>query len=175
MLVIIGLFSAWIFLYSKNNQTKPPMTGSPMSRKHNGQRLADKGKYAEALAEYLWCFDEGGASPEFVGVRVSFLMLELERLSQVYPPTRDALLSRRDAAAQKMIDTKKGSEDNRQAIIDWVALNQPLADQAATLNYYDRLRTEEPDSPLLPFIAIQIESELKAREDSAAKARPPQD
>ena len=48
-------------------------TNNPNARMQFGVALAHKGKDAEALMEYLWCFDHGlEASPSFTGVRVSF-------------------------------------------------------------------------------------------------------
>jgi hypothetical protein len=70
----------------------------PMNRMNRGRELRKQGKYAEALREYLWCFDEGSRDPAFAGVRISFLVSEIADLSKQFPAAREALLSRRDAA-----------------------------------------------------------------------------
>src|SRR5215470_130760 len=47
----------------------------PMLRMPYADALAQKGKYEEALVEYLWCFDHGlEYNQSFVGVRGSFLL-----------------------------------------------------------------------------------------------------
>ncbi|MGH7968198.1 MAG: thioredoxin family protein, partial [Limisphaerales bacterium] len=50
-------------------------TNDASARMQYGTALAQKGKNAEALAQFLWCFDHGlETSPAFMGVRLSFLL-----------------------------------------------------------------------------------------------------
>jgi len=52
-------------------------TNDPSARMQFGVALAQKGKDAEALTEFLWCFDHGlEAGPAFTGVRLSFLLMD---------------------------------------------------------------------------------------------------
>src|SRR5262249_48532222 len=66
--------------------------------------LAQNSKYQDALEQYLWCYDEGMIKEaSFAGVRVSFLTRDLGQLAAKYPPAREALTVRRDAAKARLL------------------------------------------------------------------------
>jgi hypothetical protein len=100
-----------------------------------GENLASKGDYAAALAEFLWCFDKGTSDPAFVGVRLSFLLLDLQRLGQVYPPALQAMRDRSDEREKKIIS---GTGDAL-TLRELVSLNDYLEDKGRSLSLYDRL------------------------------------
>lgn len=111
-------------------------TNDPMARMQFGDALARKGKDAEALSEYLLCFDHGlEASPAFVGVRDSFLLMDIKNLAVHYPPARQALETRRDERQARL---SAGSPD-RQTIQELIALNQALGQEEKNLAVYDQL------------------------------------
>ena len=111
-------------------------TNDPSARMQFGVALAEKGKNAEALAEYLWCFDHGlEAGPAFTGVRVSFLLSYIQQLAAHYPPAGKALEERRDAAQAKM---EAGSADYR-TVQDLVTLNNALGQKEKNFAVFDRL------------------------------------
>jgi hypothetical protein len=57
-------------------------TNDASARMQFGKALAEKGRDAEALAEYLWCFDHGlETDPAFRGVRPSFLLMYIKNLA----------------------------------------------------------------------------------------------
>jgi thiol-disulfide isomerase/thioredoxin len=125
-------------------------TNDPSARMQFGQALAQKGKDAEALAEYLWCFDHGlEASPAFAGVRVSFLLSSIKNLAAHYPPAQQALETRRDGCEAKVA---AGSTDFH-TIQDLVSLNKTLGQEEKNLAVYDQLpagsATRKLISPLL--------------------------
>jgi thiol-disulfide isomerase/thioredoxin len=98
--------------------------------------LAQNGKPAEALEHYLWCYDEGMVKePTFMGVRVSFLPTELGRLAASYPPAREALIVRRDAAKARVL----GAAGDGLVAMEFAALNEALGDRAANLALFDQL------------------------------------
>jgi thiol-disulfide isomerase/thioredoxin len=108
----------------------------PQARLQFAVALAQSGKNAEALKEYLWCFDHGlEASPAFTGVRLSFLLSYIKNLSAEYPPALEALKSRRDEREARI---GNGSID-RQDVIDLIALNKILGEKERSLTLYDRL------------------------------------
>jgi thiol-disulfide isomerase/thioredoxin len=116
-------------------------TNDPMLRMQYAQSLAQKGKDAEALAEYLWCFDYGAeVSPSFIGVRLSFLLNEIEVLGKHYPPAEKALENRRDGRQAKILS---GTADSK-TMYDLVRLNEVLGQSGNTLALFDRLPTESP-------------------------------
>jgi thiol-disulfide isomerase/thioredoxin len=125
-------------------------TNDPSARMQFGMALAQKGKDAEALAEFLWCFDHGlEASPSFGGVRVSFLLMYINNLAAHYPPARQALENRRDERQAKVA---AGSTDFP-TIQDLVSLNKTLGQEARNLVVFDQLpadsKTRGLISPLL--------------------------
>ena len=111
-------------------------TNDPNARMQFGVALAQKGKDAEALSEYLWCFDHGlEASPAFVGVRVSFLLMNIKNLAAHYPPAQQALETRRDELQAKV---SAGSTDSH-SIQDLVSLNKALGQEEKNLAVFDQL------------------------------------
>jgi hypothetical protein len=125
-------------------------TNDPSARMQFGTALAQKGKDAEALTEFLWCFDHGlEASPSFVGVRLSFLLMYINNLAAHYPPARQDLETRRDERQAKVA---AGSTDFR-TIQDLVSLNKTLGQEEKNLAVFDQLpagsKTRGLISPLL--------------------------
>jgi thiol-disulfide isomerase/thioredoxin len=112
----------------------------PMKRQDYAKELLRAGKYDEALAEYLWCFDHGNDEPKhgYGGVRLSFLLGDIKRLGQDYPPAIKALEERRDAAEAAVL---AGKDTSRNAI-DMTALNRELGQKDRNLAVYDRLKKE---------------------------------
>jgi thioredoxin-related protein len=68
-----------------------------MLRNDLGDELAQAGRDAEALEQYLYCWDHGVDDPGFRGVRASFLLGDIVSLGRSHPPALDALRQRRDA------------------------------------------------------------------------------
>ena len=85
----------------------------PSMRQQHAQALAETGKYEEALAEYLWCFDHGNEATNgaYTGVRLSFLLGAIARLGKQYPPAIQALEARRDKAEAALL-SGKGTRDD---------------------------------------------------------------
>ncbi len=113
-------------------------TGStnPMARKKLGAALAEEGKDAEALTEYLWCFDHGNeADPSFFAVRLSFLLSDIRKLADHYPPARLALETRRDERQAKV----DGGSTDYQTVIDVISLNDALDQKEKNLAVFDSL------------------------------------
>jgi hypothetical protein len=125
-------------------------TNDPSARMQFGMALAQKGKDAEALTEYLWCFDHGlEANPAFAGVRLSFLLTDINNLAAHYPPARQAMETRRD---ERQARVAAGSTDFP-TIQDLVSLNKTLGQKEKNLAVFDLLpagsNTRNLISPLL--------------------------
>lgn len=106
------------------------------SRFRRAVALQAKGANQEALAEYLWCYDDGMAKdPAYTGVRDSFLLLRLQILGKTYPPAHQALVVRRDQALA-LITT---SPRNLSAWGDYAALNNVLGENAKSLAKFDAI------------------------------------
>ncbi len=95
------------------------------------RQLLSAKQNAEALEEYIWLWSNiGKASPMFADLRVSLLPGEMKTLSAVHPPARLTFSEMRDAAEQS---------GNRQ---DWILLNAILDDNARTLAWFDKAKTD---------------------------------
>lgn len=130
-----------------------------------GQELARAGKNDEALAEYLWCFDDGMVKAVgYSGVRLSFLTSSIAQLGKTYPPALDALRQRRDGARQKMDKTPS----DRQAAGDFAALNDALKDNQATLDYFDKLPPGDLRRAAMGYRLFDLLIDAKRYADAAA-------
>ena len=113
----------------------------PMARMTHARELKMQGRYAEALQEYLWCFDEGERKNRgFSGVRVSFLLAEIADLAKQFPPAREALVIRRDAAEARV---RSGSSDGL-AVFELAYLNTHLNEADRNLALFDQLPADSP-------------------------------
>ena len=113
---------------------------NPMKRKAFAKDLAEAGMYDEALKEYLWCFDHGNDDPKhgFYGVRLSFLLGDLQQLGAKHPPAITALEERRDKAEALVL----AGTDVEENAADMAALNGALGTREKSLAVYDRLKKE---------------------------------
>ncbi|HEX4139287.1 MAG TPA: thioredoxin domain-containing protein [Candidatus Methylacidiphilales bacterium] len=142
--------------------------GYVQARYKLGQELAHKGMDDQALAEFLWCFDDGMKSaPAYSGVRVSFLLGDLGQLARHYPPALDALKQRRDQARQ---DLEKSPSDFH-AAQDFSALNHALDDDKTTLAYFDKLPADSPQRVVIGDDIFDLLLEAKRYSD-AVTAQP---
>ncbi|NOX57362.1 MAG: thioredoxin family protein, partial [Planctomycetes bacterium] len=128
----------------------------PMARMKYADSLVQAGKPKDALAEYLWCFDEGAKhNISFSGVRLSFLTSNIARLGQTYPPALDALRQRRDLAKAQLLEGEprkssfwsffSGNDPTENPVSEFVSLNKSLDEDGESLKMYDKLRKEHPD------------------------------
>ncbi len=138
------------------------------ARYNLGRMLGQKGQDAEALVEYLWCYDVGmlGVS-SFTGVRNSFLISSIAQLGRKYPPALVALRERRDGAEGRMA----ADASNRGAAMDFASLNGALNENERTLKAFDALASGDPRREALLVRVYDLLIKAK-RYGDAAKARP---
>jgi hypothetical protein len=127
--------------------------------------LARSGRHEAALAEYLWCYDEGmRQSPSFAGVRLSFLLSSIAKLGTQFPPARAALALRREAASAA---ARQPNVEPR-VLAEFVALNRVLGEAAESLKFFDALAPGDPRKRLLawplfaPLLAARRYAEVAA-------------
>lgn len=146
-----------------------PITQSYVDARYKKAReLAKAGNHSEALKEFLWCYDVGMRQvTSYSGVRYSFLLSEIVRLGDKYPPALDALRARRDQAEKRLI-TNASDFDTAQG---FSSINKALAETGRTLAYYDQL---PPDAPGKQLISMLVYDELASaqRYQEAAQAKP---
>jgi thiol-disulfide isomerase/thioredoxin len=108
----------------------------PMLRQELGDAYEEAGQFAEALAEYLWCYDEGVQhSPAYAGVRNSFLVSSLGKLAKKHAPARDALRERRDRLQPAVL----APAPKRMDVVAFAMLNKTLGDDQRNLELFDQL------------------------------------
>jgi hypothetical protein len=109
---------------------------SPDYRMREARKLARAGKHQEALEEYLWCFDHGlEDDPDWDCMRMSFLLVDIRRLGDSYPPALAALEERRAAVEKKLL----AEGTNLKLAQDLVALNDALGTSDRTVKLLDDL------------------------------------
>lgn len=109
----------------------------PMLRMRLGDAYREAGQDEAALKEYLWCFDEGEQhTVGFHGVRLSFLLQDIEQLGRRYPPAMTALFERRRAAEKRIVD---GSAEYDDVAVFW-SINWALDEPESTIALYDRVK-----------------------------------
>jgi len=153
------------------DQLKAAGTKNASARMQFADALAQKGRDAEALKEYLWCFDHGlEADPSFVGVRCSFLLSRIKNLGNHYEPARDALVRRRDECQSKLA----GGSDDPRTVQDVIALNNTLSQEEKSLIAFDNLparsKTRQIVAPLLTgqFLAARRYADVLGGTDGKA-------
>jgi RNA polymerase sigma factor (sigma-70 family) len=111
------------------------------TRYKRAQDLARDGKWEQALAEMLWCYDEGMVrESSFSGTRLSVLLADIAKLGRDYPPALAALRERREAAQRRLL----ASAADETAAHEFLRLNAALGDESRTLEVYDRLAADDP-------------------------------
>lgn len=132
----------------------------PMKRMNFARALEQKGNYDEALDEYLWCFDHGMEnSMGFGGVRLSFLLADIHRLSEKLPRARDELLKRRDKAEAAINEGPSRKNDAKPArsgaIREFVAINRTFGENVKTLALYDKLVKQDEIDPMVGRVLLR--------------------
>jgi hypothetical protein len=114
---------------------------NPEHRMSQAQKLARAGKNQEALEEYVWCFDHGlEYDPDWYCIRGSFLLGDIRKLGDSYPPALAALEERRAALEMKLLADGTGLE----LVSDLVGLNHVLESPDRTLKLLDKLAAGTP-------------------------------
>ena len=121
------------------------------ARYKHAQELARNGQYAEALAEFLWCYDKGmKLIGSYAGVRNSYLTSSIAKLAKVYPPALAALQERRDAAERRIV----AEPAERDAVMDYCALNRALDENDRSLVVFDTIPAGDERRSILAYALI---------------------
>ncbi|HEY0945389.1 MAG TPA: sigma-70 family RNA polymerase sigma factor [Opitutaceae bacterium] len=111
------------------------------ARYRKARELAKSGRHAEALGEYLWCYDTGMRQVEgYFITRYSAVLEAIAALGKDYPPALDALRQRRDAAEARL----RLSATDMEAGKDYGQINHVLGEDATTYAYFDSLPEDDP-------------------------------
>lgn len=111
------------------------------ARYKRAQDLARDGKWDAALAELLWCFDEGMArDSSYSGTRLTMLLRDIANLGERYAPALAALRERRERAQARLL--ADGGDEG--AAHELASLNRVLGEDRQTLALYDQLASDDP-------------------------------
>lgn len=121
----------------------PPQNPNPGKILDEGQADASAGRPADALAKYVWFYQNAlKYDPAESGVRVSFALSDWAELGETYPPALERLRAFRDEAAEKV----RLGNDAILSFDDFVAINEYLKDDASTSDLFAWLDTSKPDT-----------------------------
>jgi thioredoxin 1 len=92
-----------------------------------------------AAQEYAWLWDNMLKHDQaYYGVRLSFMVGDMQQLAQRHEGARAEFVKLRDAAEAKL----KDKTATRETLVDWIHLNQVVDDDDRTLAWYDRVKDD---------------------------------
>ncbi len=140
----------------------------PDTRSNYARELFRVGSYEEALTHYLWCFDEAlNYVPNYAGVRTSFLLSDIARLGQKYPPALEALIERRNKAEKQLADVQN-IESNKTLFFlahDFIAINRSLGKEGtiSNLEFYAKVKQNNQKRLEASLLDEVLDSLLEAK------------
>lgn len=101
--------------------------------------LVAAGQAEAAAAEFEWLWLHAlEYEPALVGVRSTAMVSEMKKLAEAHPAAKQRFVALRDQRG-KAID---GGKVSRAAVADWISLNEVVADQGATLAWFDKVKAK---------------------------------
>lgn len=120
--------------------------------------LMEARDFEKSLEEYVWLWDNMLEHDEaMVGVRGSYMVSEMQQLAERHTPAKEKFTAMRDALATTL-KTKKSYT----TFTDWVALNDAIGDNAATLAWFDRVKNDPAAKAWIDRTWFRIERLLEA-------------
>ena len=95
---------------------------------HHAQSLERSGDFARATSAFVALWQN--PSPSMAGVRVSFMLHDIEKLVRQYPPARVRFSEIRDAEAP-------GAKPIADQLTDWMVLNEALGETSKSVAWFD--------------------------------------
>jgi thioredoxin-like negative regulator of GroEL len=127
--------------------------------------LSARGKSAEALAAYLWIYDESRKQPH--GLQSSpagMALMKVQALAGEFPPAKEALEARR----QDLLKAFLAAPGQVEHAVDLTAFNGLLREPEATLAVFDGLAPDSPGRGPLGRMVRQTLVDRQRYEDAAA-------
>jgi DNA-directed RNA polymerase specialized sigma24 family protein len=134
--------------------------------KHAGELVRAR-RYAEALQDYLWCYDGMGRLGSLRGLRRGLVTRAIADLGRSYPAALQALRERRDVAQAAL----RASADDHDAASDFAELNDALNEGARSVAEFDSLPENDPRRAVLAARITDVLAEA-GRYGEAVRARP---
>lgn len=146
---------------------------NPEARRRFAEALANLGRSAEALEEYLWCMDHGGENSILSRNRdvTDEAIYRIARLGDTYPPAREALRERRDRLGEKIVQDATGGSWLKR-FVGGISLMSPAAQFARLSNLleeeerivplFDKLKGTTGTGPVRKFLLHYVIDNLLA-------------
>lgn len=123
--------------------------------------LVENGRFDEATRELLWLWNNMvKKEPAMVGVRVSFLTMQIGELARQHAPALKAFASERDQIEARL----KGDERSWDDLSDWLALNDALEQTDKTLAWFDRIKNDPESKATISRMTYRIRPVLEANQ-----------
>jgi thioredoxin 1 len=154
---------------SEIDRLKAHAQGAGVQARHEFARgLMSARRYTEALAEYLWLWNHSlEAEPAWIGVRYSYLLVELTELVGLSEVTRQEFARLRAEAEAKV----HAGDLSDSVLADWFALNQVLGEEERSLAWFDRIKDALPSGLEVSRLEQWLGAPLKSRQRWADLAR----
>lgn len=105
------------------------------------RRLADEGKYEQALERHVWFHDHAlEVDDSYGGVRLSFALSDWIDLGRKYPPALRKLKAIRNTKTAKII----AGDEERELFHDVSSINEGLGESESTVALFKRIDAERP-------------------------------
>jgi hypothetical protein len=141
---------------------------NPQIRLELARTLVQIGEDEQAADMFIWLWQNMlDHAPGMYGVRLSYMVSDMERLAARSKTAREKFAAIRDATGKRLEADKVALDD----AIDWVSLNRVLDDSRATLAWYDRVKAERRKKPLINAVVRELEGLLIAEGRWADLAR----
>lgn len=131
--------------------------GDMQARLQLAQSLGDNGEFDKAADEFVWLWDHMLENePAMTGVRVSFMAGYMQDLAAHDAGARKKFAELRDRETKAI----EGEKVDQNAVGDWIVLNRIIADEAATLKWFDKVKSEPRWRQVLERQMYQLEDLL---------------
>lgn len=125
------------------------------------QELLDARVYDQALTQFDWLWQHMvEREPAMSGVRGSFMVYDIARLTTTYEPAAARFTELRDDAEATLKGPNKTFDDLR----DWINLNRALAQPDKTLEWIDRVKGDDDGRSTIRDVWYLVEPVLEESE-----------
>jgi thioredoxin 1 len=142
-------------------RAKPDGSVDVYERMQLAKEAVQARKFDMATEEYLWLWDNMlEFNPNMYGVRLSFMVGDMQELSRQHAPAKDAFTKKRDDLEAKL----RARTSTIDTLVDWGALNQVLDDEERTLAWYDRVKDDPEAKSEVLRMGVGLDEILKRKQ-----------
>lgn len=128
-----------------------------MARYELARDLMRVGQDEQATEQYVWLWEHMlEYEPNMVGVRVSFMAMEMRELASRYGPARQRFIEMRDALTRQLRDNPHDATMTG----DWLVLNNVVNQSAMSIAWFNRVKRQAEGRELIGKVWFHIEEDL---------------